>query len=141
MGAVPEEAAEILKSARTVAVLGMKGDEDAMAPAHGVPMYLAGHGYKVTPVNPKLARDGYPGAVAGLGDLPAAPDVLQVFRASDKVAQHVDEIIALKPKAVWLQLGIRNDEAAARLQEAGIRVVQDRCMYKDHAALAEAGDI
>ena len=126
MGAVPEEAAEILKSARTVAVLGMKGDEDAMAPAHGVPMYLAAHGYKVTPVNPKLARDGYPGAVASLGDLPAAPDLVQVFRGSDQVAKHVDELLALKPKAVWLQLGIRNDEAAARLREAGIRVVQDR---------------
>lgn len=141
MEAVPQEAVEILKSTRTIAVLGMKGDGDEMAPAHGVPMYLAAHGYQITPVNPKLARDGYPGAVASLGDLPAAPDLVQVFRGSGQVAKHVDELLALKPKAVWLQLGIRNDEAAAQLQEAGIRVVQDRCMYKDHHALADAGEI
>jgi hypothetical protein len=141
MEAVPQEAVEILKSTRTIAVLGMKGDDDAMAPAHGVPMYLAAHGYQITPVNPKLARDGYPGAVASLGDLPAAPDLVQVFRGSDQVAKHVDELLALKPKAVWLQLGIRNDEAAARLQEAGIRVVQDRCMYKDHHALSDTGEM
>ena len=141
MEAVPQEAVEILKSTRSIAVLGMKGDGDAMAPAHGVPMYLAAHGYQITPVNPKLARDGYPGAVASLADLPAAPDLVQVFRGSDQVAKHVDELLALNPKAVWLQLGIRNDEAAARLQEAGIRVVQDRCMYKDHHALSDAGAI
>jgi predicted CoA-binding protein len=136
---VPEEAAEVLRGARTVVVLGMKGEDEAQAPAHFVPAYLAAHGYRVTPVNPKLAERGVPGAVASLADLPSPPDVVEVFRRADALPAHVDELLALRPKAVWLQLGIRNDEVARRLEEAGIRVVQDRCMYRDHSALAEAG--
>ncbi|HEU0013787.1 MAG TPA: CoA-binding protein [Longimicrobium sp.] len=132
---VPETAANILRTAKTIAVLGMKGEDAAGEPAHAVPAYLAAQGYRIIPVNPRLARDGYPGAVAGLGDLPEAPDVVEVFRSPEAVGRHVDELLALRPKAVWMQLGIRNDEAARRLEEAGIQVVQDRCMYRDHHAL------
>lgn len=131
-------AAEILKTAKTIAVLGMKGTDDAMSPAHGVPAYLADHGYRILPVNPALAAQGYPDAVASLGDLTEAPDVVQVFRRPEAIDAHVDEIIAAKPKAAWFQLGIRNEAAAARLRAAGITVVQDRCMYRDHHALAES---
>jgi predicted CoA-binding protein len=134
-------AAEILKSARTVAVLGMKGAEQAMAPAHAVPAYLAAHGYTVIPVNPELAAAGYPGAVAALADLDSPPDVVEVFRRADAIDAHVDEIIAAKPKAAWFQLGIRNDAAAERLRAAGITVVQDRCMHRDHHALSESHEI
>jgi predicted CoA-binding protein len=130
---------QVLRSAKTVAVLGMKGDDQPDSPAHGVPMYLKAHGYTVIPVNPALAAKGYPGAVASLADLKEAPDVVQVFRRPEAVAAHVDELIALHPGTVWLQLGIRNDEAAKNLEAAGIRVVQDRCMYRDHHALAQAG--
>lgn len=140
MHTVPDDAKEILKTARTVAVLGMKAEEEPV-PAAGVPAYLKSEGYRIIPVNPRLAETGYPDAVARLSDLPEAPDVVQVFRRSEDVPAHVDELLALHPKAVWLQLGIRNDEAARRLEEAGIRVVQDRCMFKDHHALREAGEI
>jgi predicted CoA-binding protein len=127
--------AEILRSARTIAVLGMKGDDEPMSPASAVPKYLAAHGYTILPVNPELAEAGYPGAVATLAELREAPDVVEVFRNADNVADHADELLALRPKAVWLQLGIRNDEVAQRLEEAGIRVVQDRCMKVEHHRL------
>lgn len=127
--------AEILRSARTIAVLGMKGDDEPEAPASAVPQYLAAQGYRILPVNPELAEAGYPGAVATLAELPEAPDVVEVFRSSENVAGHADELLALRPKAVWLQLGIRNDEVARRLEEAGIRVVQDRCMKIEHHLL------
>lgn len=131
--------AEILRGARTIAVLGMKGDDEPEAPASAVPQYLAAHGYTIIPVNPELAEAGYPGAVATLGELAAAPDVVEVFRSPENVAAHADELLALKPKAVWFQLGIRNDAVARRLEEAGIRVVQDRCMKIEHHLLDDAG--
>lgn len=131
--------AEILRTARTIAVLGMKGDDEPESPASAVPQYLAAHGYTVIPVNPELAEAGYPGAVATLAELEEPPDVVEVFRSSENVAGHADELLALRPGAVWLQAGIRNDEVARRLEEAGIRVVQDRCMKVDHRLL-DAGE-
>lgn len=136
---VPETAAEILRSARTIAVLGMKGSDAPREPAHTVPAYLADQGYRVVPVNPELAGAGHPGAVGHLSDLAEAPDVVEVFRPSDALHEHADELLELGPEAVWLQLGIRNDAVARRLEEAGIRVVQDRCMYRDHRALKADG--
>lgn len=138
-GEVPREAAEILRTARTIAVLGMKGAGDPNTPAYGVPAYLRGQGYTIIPVNPELAEAGEAGAVASLGELDAPPDVVQVFRRPEAIDRHADEILALRPKAVWFQAGIRNDAVAGRLREAGITVVQDRCMYHDHAELRKAG--
>ena len=139
MSQVPDDAAEILRTARTIAVLGMKGDEDPNAPAYSVPTYLQAQGYTVIPVNPKLAAAGVPNAVGSLGEITQPVDVVEVFRRPDAIDAHADELLALEPKAVWLQLGIRNDAVAKRLEEAGIRVVQDRCMFRDHHALSEAG--
>ena len=139
--AVPPEAAEILKTARTIAVLGMKGRDERGEPAYGVPAYLKQKGYTIIPVNPELADAGEPGAVASLAELAEAPDVVQVFRRSKAVAGHLDELLALKPGAVWMQQGIRNDAVAERLRAAGITVVQDRCMYHDHAVLSQSGKI
>jgi len=135
MNAHEDLPAEILESARTIAVLGMKGDDDPGAPANSVPRYLEAHGYTIIPVNPGLAGSGYPGAVATLADLKEPPDVVEVFRGADKLDLHVDELLALRPKAVWFQLGIRNDDVARRLESAGIRVVQDRCMKVEHHRL------
>ncbi|HEU0076956.1 MAG TPA: CoA-binding protein [Longimicrobiaceae bacterium] len=131
--------AEILRSARTIAVLGMKGEDEPESPASAVPQYLAAHGYRVIPVNPELAEAGHPGAVATLGELTEAPDVVEVFRSPENIAEHADELLALKPKAVWFQLGIRNDAVARRLEEAGIRVVQDRCMKIEHHLMDAGG--
>lgn len=130
--------AAILKAARTVAVLG--AHDDAARPAHGVPMYLINNGYRVFPVNgmktgQAILGDAAPAAVARLTDLTTPIDVVDVFRNSEAVAGHVDEILAMKPLpgVVWLQLGIRNDAAAETLRAAGIVVVQDHCMKVEHA--------
>ncbi len=130
-------AERILRDARSIAVLGMKDSSESSEPAAQIPDYLRQQGYRIVPVNPELAEADYPGAVATLGELPEPPDVVEVFRNSDAVTAHADELLALHPKAVWLQLGIRNDAVAERLRAAGIEVVQDACMLKVHAAMAQ----
>jgi len=127
----------ILRDARTVAVLGAKAD--AGAPAYYVPAYLVARGYQVRPVNPTLAGRRVLGeaVVSTLADLPGPVDVIDVFRRPEFLPAHAAEIIRLpwKPAAVWFQLGIRNDAAAATLARAGVRVVQDRCMMPEHRRL------
>jgi predicted CoA-binding protein len=127
----------ILRDARTVAVLGAKARP--AEPAHYVPAYLAREGYRILPVNSTLAGMAILGApvVATLADLSAPVDVIEVFRRPEYLPGHAAEILALpwRPAAVWFQLGIRNDTAAARLAQAGIRVVQDRCMMPEHRRL------
>jgi predicted CoA-binding protein len=128
----------ILEECRRVAVLGIKTEAQAGQPAIEVPRYLAGQGYDVVPV-PVY----YPEAETILGrpvyrrvrDVPGGVDLVDVFRRPQDIPPHVDDLIAARPKAVWLQLGIRNDAAARRLAEAGIRVVQDRCTLVEHRRL------
>jgi hypothetical protein len=128
---------DLLESTKSVAVLGIKGD--AAEDAHRVPAYLQAHGYRVLPVNPKLAGQPVLGvrAVASLAELGETPDLVDVFRAPRFVAAHAEEILALepRPKAVWLQLGIRDDASARRLEAAGVAVVQDRCIMVEHRRL------
>jgi predicted CoA-binding protein len=119
---------------KKVAVLGIKTSAQADQPGYYVPEYLVGAGVEVVPV-PVY----YPEATEILGkpvvrDLKAAGpvDAVIVFRRSSDVAHHVDDLIALAPKAVWMQQGIRSEDAAARLTAAGIDVVQDRCVMVDH---------
>lgn len=126
---------EILENARSIAVLGLKDGpaEDSFR----VASYLLARGYRVVPVNPKLGEVLGEPAVASLADAPGPIDLVDVFRASAHVPGHVDEILALSPRpaCVWLQLGVRSDEAAARLAAAGITVVQDRCIKIEHRRL------
>jgi hypothetical protein len=134
------ELRDLLERTTTIAVLGIK---DAPAEdAHRVPAYLQAHGYHVLPVNPKLAAQPVLGvrAVASLAELGETPDLVNVFRAPQYVAAHTDEILALepRPRAVWLQLGIRDDASARRLEAAGIAVVQDRCIMVEHRRLIGA---
>lgn len=129
--------ARILREARTVAVLGAKGE--AGQPAYDVPAYLKAHGYRVLPVNPTRVGQcifGEP-VVATLADLDEAPDVVEVFRRPQFLQAHAAEVVRLsrKPAVVWFQLGIRNDGAAQTLARAGIRVVQDRCMMPEYRRL------
>jgi predicted CoA-binding protein len=102
-----------------------------------VPAYLQARGYRVLPVNPKLREVLGERAVTSLGELDVTPDLVDVFRAPRFVPAHTDEILALepRPKAVWLQLGIRDDASARRLEAAGLRVVQDRCIMVEHRRL------
>jgi hypothetical protein len=129
------ELAELLRAARSIAVVGIKADprEDA----HRVPLYMQAHGYRILPVSPKCSAvlgERCAATLAGLGE---PVDLVNLFRAPRHVAGHAEEILALRPlpRAVWLQLGIRDDASAARLAAAGVRVVQDRCLMVEHRRL------
>ena len=122
----------IARDMRTVAVVGIKDDSDPDAPAYTIPSLIQDSGARVIGVNPRVpAALGEP-TLRSLADLPAGVDVLDVFRRSDAIPEIADELLALapeqRPAVVWLQTGIRNDEAAARLVAGGYRVVQDRCL-------------
>jgi len=125
----------LLEGVRTIAVVGIKAAEGD--DAFRVPRYLQAQGYRILPVSPKLDRVlGEPVAPA-LGALAEVPDLVNLFRASAHVPAHVDEILALpaRPQGVWMQLGIAHAESRARLEAAGILVVEDRCLMVDHARL------
>ncbi|MBM3218771.1 MAG: CoA-binding protein [Candidatus Rokubacteria bacterium] len=127
----------VLREARRVAVLGAK--PDPREPAHYVPAYLQAHGYRILPVNPNFEGRTIFGerVVATLAELDEPVDVIDVFRRPTFLPGHAREILALswKPRAVWFQLGIRHDGAAAELARAGIDVIQDRCMMPEHRRL------
>lgn len=125
----------IFACCRTIAVVGIKSG--AQDDAFRVPAYMQRHGHRIVPVSPKLTTVLGEPCVASLGDLTDPVDLVNLFRAPAHVPGHVDEILGLSrlPFAVWLQLGIRHDAAAARLEAAGVRVVQDRCLMVEHARL------
>ena len=131
----PEAIRALVQSLKRVAVLGIRPENRADWPAHYVPAYLASAGLTILPV---AVRD--PGVPTILGQpvstsvsqAPGPIDVVDVFRRSEDIPAHLDDIIQAKPRAVWFQSGIRNDEAAERLARAGILVVQDRCLMVDH---------
>nr|WP_254632631.1 CoA-binding protein [Deinococcus sp. GbtcB9] len=130
---------QILTEHKVIAVVGFH--HDAMKPAYYVPEYMHRQGYTIIPVNPALAARGesYFGqkAVATLAEITTPVDIVDVFRRSDKVREHLPDILAMPtpPKVVWLQLGIRDDVTARDLAARGIDVVQDRCLLADHRAL------
>jgi len=127
----------ILGSAYTVAVLGAHPEPER--PAHYVPAYLREHGYRVLPVNPRYAGQELFGEPvrARLDEIGEPVDVVDVFRAASRLEDHLEEILGMEPPpgVVWLQLGIQNDTFAERLTDAGITVVQDRCMLAEHRRL------
>jgi predicted CoA-binding protein len=128
----------LLASARTVAVVGIKDREQE--DAFRIPQYLQRAGYRIVPVNPKLASVLGEPCRATLAQVEVPIDVVNLFRASEHVPAHVDEILAMRPlpKAVWMQLGIHHGPSAQRLRDAGIEVVQDRCIMVDHRRLIGA---
>lgn len=129
----------LVRSARRVAVLGIKTEQHSGQPAFYVPDYLAQAGVDVVPVPvyyPEVTHILERPVFRRLVDIPGDIDLVDVFRRPQDIDQHLDDILAKKPKAVWFQSGIRNDAAARRLAEAGIRVVQDRCLMVDHRRYA-----
>ena len=134
-----DDAREVLEAARVVAVLGFNPDESR--PAHYVPAYLHAQGYRIIPVNPAMAARGESAfgepARASLAEIREPVDVVDVFRRAEVLETHLADILAMDPppRAVWLQSGIRNDDFARRVVEAGIDVVQDRCTLADHRRL------
>ncbi len=129
---------KLLATARRVAVLGIKTEEQAAQPAHYVPAFLAAAGLEIVPV-PVY----YPEVTSILGrpvfrrvaDVPGPIDIVDVFRRPGDVPQHLPDILAKRPRAVWMQLGIRNAEVAEALAREGILVVQDRCLKVEWARL------
>ena len=121
----------LLQNARRIAVLGIKPESHDDRPAFFVPAYAKGAGYEIIPVPvyyPEVTEILGEKVHRSLSTIDPPPDMVQLFRRSSDVPKHVDEILAAKPKVVWMQLGIRNDEAAEKFARAGITVVQDRCM-------------
>lgn len=131
-------ARQVLEQARVVAVLG--AHPDASRPAHYVPAYLTAMGYTVLPVNPMcVGQILFDHRVVGeLSEIDQPVDVVDVFRRSELLPGHLQEILAMRPlpRWVWLQAGVRHDEVARELESHGIAVVQDRCMLADHRSFA-----
>ena len=127
---------------RRVAVLGIKTEKQAIQPAFYVPEHLARAGVEIVPVPvyyPNVTEILGRPVVRGLAEIEGPIDVLDVFRRTEDLAAHEAEILALKPKVVWFQTGIRHDEMAERLSAAGIDVVQDHCLMVEHRAARASG--
>jgi uncharacterized protein len=131
-----ERLAELLRSARQIAVVGLSPRPER--PSHGVAAYLQRAGYTVIPINPCggtiLGERVYPdlaSAAAAGGRI----DVVDIFRRSQFVSALVEPILAVRPKLVWMQVGVRDDPSARRLEAAGVAVVMDRCLAVDHQSL------
>jgi predicted CoA-binding protein len=126
---------DILRRVKTIAAVGMSAND--MRPSYFAMLYLQQKGYRMIPINPRYAGQQILGetVVASLADLPAPPDMVQIFRKSEEAPAIVDEAITAGAKVVWLQLGIRSDEAAERARAAGLDVVMDRCPKIEYGRL------
>jgi predicted CoA-binding protein len=130
-----EKIAEIVRSAKRVAVVGIKTAEKPEQPAFNVPEYLANHGVEIVPVPvyyPEVTEILGKKVYRKLSDVPGELDIVDIFRRPSDIPGHLDDIIAKKPRVAWFQLGIRNDAAAETLARAGIQVIQDRCIKVEH---------
>lgn len=133
-----EEVVELLKSAKTVAVVGISHKEDR--DSYKVAKYLKEHGYKIIPVNPKykevLGEPCYP----DLKSVPEKIDVVDIFRNIDAIPGIVDEAINVGAGAVWMQLGLAHNESAEKARQAGLKVVMNKCMKIEHQRLLSSTD-
>jgi len=130
--------AAMLKDTRTIAVLGIKPESHGGQPAHYVPAHMDRAGYEIIPVPtyyPEVTEILGKPVFRTLAAIGRPVDMVNVFRRPSDIPPHVDDILAAKPKYVWFQLGIRNDAAAQQLAEAGIKVVQDRCLMVEEGRL------
>jgi len=132
----PEDICKLLREVRSVAVIGLS--PQAARPSFRVAQALQGFGYRIFPVRPLvdevLGEKAYP----DLESLPEVPDIVDVFRAPEHVPAIVESCIKLGIKNLWLQDGVVHEAAALRAQQAGITVVMDRCMFRDHVRLCNA---
>ena len=127
-----DEIAELLTSAKTIAVVGLSSD--AIRPSFGVSQYMQRKGYRIVPVNPNEKSVLGERSYSALGEVPDKIDIVDVFRRSEFVPEIVDEVIRLKIPALWLQEGVVHEAAAKKARAAGIKVVMDRCILKEHRA-------
>jgi uncharacterized protein len=120
----------ILEECPVIAVVGLSSNQNR--PSYGVARYLQQKGYRIIPVNPNEATVLGEKAYPALADVPEKIDLVDIFRRSEEAGSHVDEAIRLKVKAVWLQEGVIDHLAARRAIDAGLMVVMDRCILKEH---------
>ena len=125
-----DEIGELLKRTKTIAVVGLS--DSPLRPSYGVSAYMQSHGYKIIPVNPSIRGSLGEKAVASLADVEEKIDIVDVFRRSEYVPDLVDEAIRLKVPAIWLQEDVIHEEAAEKARKAGIFVVMDKCILKEH---------
>lgn len=129
--------AELLKTSRTIAVVGLSNKR--FRPSHGVAEYMQRNGYRIVPVNPfeqaVLGEKCYP----DLDGVPERVDIVDIFRRSEFVPEIVEAAIRIGARAVWMQEGVVHQEAAQRASAAGLMVVMDRCILKDHRRIAFGG--
>ena len=123
-----EDIAELLRNSRTIAMVGASDRPDR--PSYGVMKFLQSHGYRVLPVNPQIAGQHVHGEFVWreLAEIGEPIDIVDIFRRPQAAGEAVDQAIFAGAKAVWLQLGIVNEEAAERAEQAGLQVVMDRCI-------------
>jgi uncharacterized protein len=126
----PDEIDNMLLEARTIAVVGLSSD--ASRASNSVSRYMQSNGYRIIPVNPNEVSVLGEKAYARLEDVPEKIDLVDIFRRSEEAGNHVDEAIRIGARGVWLQEGVIDDRAAQRALDAGIAVVMDRCILKEH---------
>ena len=134
----PEAIASIVKATRRIAVLGIKTEQQRDQPAFYVPEYMLRAGYDIVPVPvyyPEVTEILGQKVYRAISLIPGHVDMVNVFRRSQDIPPHLPDILNARPKVVWFQLGIVNDEAALTLARAGIQVVQDRCLLVEHRRL------
>ena len=130
-----EQIRVLLDETRTIAVLGIKTEAQANQPAFYVPSYLQSAGFDIIPVPvyyPTVTQILGEEVYRKLVEIPAEVDMVNVFRRSEDVSAHLEDMLTKKPKSVWMQSGISNQMVAEKLAQEGIKVVQDRCLMVDH---------
>jgi predicted CoA-binding protein len=134
MASLPQSDAitDLLQSAKIIAVVGLSNNP--LRPSHGVSAYMQSHGYRIVPVNPQIRGALGEKAHASLLDVPEKIDIVNVFRRPEFVDEIVDQAIQMKVPALWMQEGVVNEKAAQKARQAGILVIMDRCILKEHKA-------
>jgi len=125
-----ERIADLLRNSKTIAVVGLT--DSPIRPSFGVSSYMQSQGYRIIPVNPNVTESLGEKAYASLLDVPEKIDIVNIFRRPEAVPEVVDQAIQLKVPAIWMQEGVVNEAAAEKARAAGITVVMDRCILKEH---------
>jgi predicted CoA-binding protein len=128
----PDPIADLLKRSKTIAVVGLSNSP--LRPSHGVSAYMQTNGYHIIPVNPEIKGALGEKAYASLLDVPEKIDIVNIFRRSEFVDEVVDQAIQLKVPAIWMQEEVINEQAAEKARKAGIFVIMDHCILKEHKA-------
>ena len=129
---VPDQIAEILQKAKTIAVVGLS--DNPLRPSHGVAAYLQSQGYHIIPVNPEIESSLGEKAYPSLLDVPEKIDIVDIFRRPEFVEEVVDQAIQLRIPTVWMQEEVIHEKAAQKARAAGLFVVMDRCILLEHRA-------